>query len=98
MGTDPNQQGSSRRWITRAVEDSLRRLKTDYIDLYQIPRPAPDTDIEESLAVLTDLMRAGKIRLTGTSTFPARTFWMHSGSPNGGASHASGPSSSPTRS
>lgn len=71
MGIDPNQQGSSRRWITRAVEDSLRRLRTDYIDLYQLHRPTPDTDIEESLAVLTDLMRAGKIRLIGTSTFPA---------------------------
>ena len=71
MGTDPNQQGGSRRWITRAVEDSLRRLQTDHIDLYQIHRPSPDTDIEETLSVLTDLIRAGKVRAIGSSTFPA---------------------------
>lgn len=71
MGDDPNQRGSSRRWLTRAVEDSLRRLQTDYIDLYQIHRPTPDTDIEETLSVLTDLMRAGKVRAIGASTFPA---------------------------
>lgn len=71
MGKDPNQQGGSRRWITRAVEDSLRRLNTDHIDLYQLHRPVPDTDIEETLAVLSDLMRAGKLRAIGTSTFPA---------------------------
>jgi aryl-alcohol dehydrogenase-like predicted oxidoreductase len=52
------------------VEDSLRRLQTDYIDLYQIHRPAPDTEIEETLSVLTDLMRAGKVRAIGSSTFP----------------------------
>ena len=71
MGNDPNEQGKSRRWITRAVEGSLRRLQTDHIDLYQIHRPAPDTDIEETLAALTDLMRAGKVRAIGSSTFPA---------------------------
>jgi aryl-alcohol dehydrogenase-like predicted oxidoreductase len=71
MGVDPNQQGGSRRWITRAVEDSLRRLQTDYIDLYQLHRPVPDTDIEETMSVLSDLMRAGKVRAIGTSTFPA---------------------------
>jgi aryl-alcohol dehydrogenase-like predicted oxidoreductase len=71
MGDDPNQQGNSRRWITQAVEASLRRLRTDHIDLYQIHRPAPDTDIEETLSVLTDLMRAGKVRAIGSSTFPA---------------------------
>ncbi len=71
MGADPNQQGNSRRWITQAVEASLRRLQTDHIDLYQIHRPAPDTDIEETLSVLTDLLREGKVRAIGSSTFPA---------------------------
>lgn len=71
MGEDPNQQGNSRRWITKAVENSLRRLDTDYIDLYQMHRPDPSTDVEETLSVLTDLMRAGKIRAIGSSTTPA---------------------------
>jgi aryl-alcohol dehydrogenase-like predicted oxidoreductase len=71
MGDDPNQYGNSRRWIMREVEDSLRRLGTDYIDLYQIHRPEPDTDIEETLGALTDLVRAGKVRYIGSSTFPA---------------------------
>jgi aryl-alcohol dehydrogenase-like predicted oxidoreductase len=71
MGEDVNRQGNSRRWMTRAVEDSLRRLDTDHIDLYQMHRPDPDTDIEESLSALTDLVRAGKIRAFGSSTFPA---------------------------
>jgi len=70
MGDDPNHQGSSRRWITQAVEASLRRLQTDHIDLYQMHRPSPDTDIDETLSVLTDLMRAGKVRAIGSSTFP----------------------------
>lgn len=69
MGEDPNQQGNSRRWITQAIEASLRRLQTDHIDLYQIHRPSPDTDIEETLSVLTDLMQAGKVRAIGSSTF-----------------------------
>ncbi len=71
MGDDPNQRGNSRRWITRAVEDSLRRLKTDWIDLYQIHRPEADTDVDETLGALTDLVRAGKVRSIGSSTFPA---------------------------
>ncbi len=71
MGEDPNHQGNSRRWITQAVEDSLRRLGTDWIDLYQIHRPDPSTDIDETLGALTDLVRAGKIRYFGSSTFPA---------------------------
>ncbi len=70
MGDDPNQFGNSRRWIVREVEDSLRRLGTDYIDLYQIHRPEPDTDIDDTLGALTDLVRAGKVRYIGSSTFP----------------------------
>ena len=71
MGDDPNQQGNSRRWIMRAVEDSLRRLNTDWIDLYQVHRPDPGTDVEETLGALTDLVRQGKVRYIGGSTFPA---------------------------
>jgi aryl-alcohol dehydrogenase-like predicted oxidoreductase len=71
MGDDPNERGSSRRWIVREVESSLRRLRTDWIDLYQIHRPEPDTDIDETLGALTDLVRAGKVRYIGSSTFPA---------------------------
>src|ERR1700760_509110 len=71
MGQDPNQQGNSRRWIIAEVENSLRRLQTDYIDLYQIHRPDPDTDIEETLSALTDLIRGGKVRVIGSSTMPA---------------------------
>src|SRR4051794_31733262 len=71
MGDDPNRQGSPRRWIIRAVEDSLRRLDTDWIDLYQVHRPRTDTDIEETPGALTDLVRQGKIRYIGASTFPA---------------------------
>ena len=70
MGEDPNQQGNSRRWIIREVEDSLRRLGTDWIDLYQVHRPDPGTDIEETLGALTDLVHQGKVRYLGSSTFP----------------------------
>jgi aryl-alcohol dehydrogenase-like predicted oxidoreductase len=71
MGIGPNHSGGSRRYITRAVEDSLRRLQTDHIDLYQMHRPDPDTDISETLSALSDLVRAGKVRAIGASTFPA---------------------------
>jgi aryl-alcohol dehydrogenase-like predicted oxidoreductase len=71
MGSDPNEQGNSRRWLVREVEASLTRLGTDYIDLYQIHRPSPDTDIDETLGALTDLVRAGKVRYIGSSTYPA---------------------------
>lgn len=71
MSDDPNHRGGSRRWIVRAVEDSLRRLGTDWIDLYQIHRPDPDTDIDETLGALSDLIQAGKVRAIGTSTFSA---------------------------
>jgi aryl-alcohol dehydrogenase-like predicted oxidoreductase len=68
---DPNQFGNTRRWIIAEVENSLRRLGTDWIDLYQIHRPEPDTDIDETLAALSDLVHAGKVRYIGSSTFPA---------------------------
>ncbi|MFE9842231.1 aldo/keto reductase [Streptomyces goshikiensis] len=71
MGQGRNRSGNSRRWIVRAVEDSLRRLDTEWIDLYQVHRPDHSTDIEETLSVLGDLVRAGKIRAFGCSTFPA---------------------------
>src|SRR3954447_24919289 len=71
MGDDPNQRGNSRRWIVRAVEDSLRRLDTDWIGLYQVHRPDPRTDIEETLGALTELVHQGKVRYIGSSTFPA---------------------------
>lgn len=70
MGKDPNQFGNSRRWIIQECEESLRRLGTDWIDLYQIHRPEPDCDIDETLGALTDLVRAGKVRYLGSSTFP----------------------------
>ncbi len=71
MGEDPNQKGNSRRWIMAEVENSLRRLQTDYIDLYQIHRPDPSTDIEETLSALSDLIRSGKVRVIGHSAMPA---------------------------
>jgi aryl-alcohol dehydrogenase-like predicted oxidoreductase len=73
MGDGPNRFGNSRRWIVREVEASLRRLQTDYIDLYQVHRPEPDTDIDETLGALSDLVRAGKILYCGSSTFPAES-------------------------
>ncbi|GAA1649823.1 aldo/keto reductase [Catellatospora bangladeshensis] len=71
MGSGRNRGGNNRRWILTAVDDSLRRLQTDWIDLYQIHRPDHTTDIAETLATLDDLVRAGKIRAYGCSTFPA---------------------------
>ncbi|HWL45833.1 MAG TPA: aldo/keto reductase [Ilumatobacter sp.] len=68
---DPNHRGNSRRWIRRAVDDSLRRLGTDHLDLYQVHRPDHDTDVAETIDALTDLVRDGKILAWGTSTFPA---------------------------
>ena len=70
-GGDPNQRGNSRRWIIKEVENSLRRLQTEWIDLYQVHRPERETDVEETLSALTDLQRQGKIRAFGSSTFPA---------------------------
>jgi len=71
MGDDPNQRGNSRRWIIRECEASLRRLGTDWIDLYQVHRPDPACDIDETLAALSDLVHQGKVRYLGSSTFPA---------------------------
>src|SRR3954447_10054587 len=70
MGDDPNQRGTSRRWIIQEVENSLRRLDTDWIDLYQIHRPTPQTQIEDTLSALSDLIHQGKVRYIGSSTFP----------------------------
>jgi aryl-alcohol dehydrogenase-like predicted oxidoreductase len=70
-GGNPNRRGNARRWIVQEVENSLRRLGTDWIDLYQVHRPERQTDIEETLSTLTDLQREGKIRAFGSSTFPA---------------------------
>jgi aryl-alcohol dehydrogenase-like predicted oxidoreductase len=71
MGDDPNEFGNSRRWIIKEVENSLRRLGTDWIDLYQVHRPEDDTNIDETLGALSDLIHAGKVRYVGSSTFPA---------------------------
>ncbi|MCL6669928.1 aldo/keto reductase [Streptomyces panaciradicis] len=71
MGDERNHRGSSRRWLVTALEDSLRRLGVDHVDLYQIHRWDPTTSDEETLSALTDLQRAGKIRYFGSSTFPA---------------------------
>ncbi|MGH7919409.1 MAG: aldo/keto reductase [Candidatus Dormibacteraceae bacterium] len=71
FGEDPNQRGGSRRWITQAVEGSLRRLQTDWIDLYQVHRLDPNADLDETLGALSDLVHAGKIRSFGASNVPA---------------------------
>ncbi|HLM06746.1 MAG TPA: aldo/keto reductase [Blastococcus sp.] len=71
MGRDPNRRGSSRRWIVRACEESLRRLGVDHIDLYQLHRPDENTDVDETLDALSELVRSGKVRMVGSSTFPA---------------------------
>jgi len=71
LSKDPNHRGASRRWITEGIEGSLRRLQTDWIDVYQVGVPDPDTDIDETLGALSDLVRAGKIRYFGASKVPA---------------------------
>jgi aryl-alcohol dehydrogenase-like predicted oxidoreductase len=71
MGTDPNRRGASRRWVVRACEESLRRLGTDWIDLYQVHRLDEDTELDQTLSALSDLVHQGKVRAVGTSTFPA---------------------------
>ncbi|GAA1765515.1 aldo/keto reductase [Pseudarthrobacter sulfonivorans] len=69
MGKEPNRSGGSRKWIMQAVENSLRRLGTDYIDLYQVHRPSAVMDVEETLGALTDLVRQGKVRYIGSSSY-----------------------------
>src|SRR6202012_538081 len=71
MGEDPNRRGGSRRWIIAEVENSLRRLGTDWIDLYQVHRPDPETDVEETLSALSDLVQQGKVRYIGSSSYSA---------------------------
>jgi aryl-alcohol dehydrogenase-like predicted oxidoreductase len=71
MSDDPNDRGASRRWITAAVDGSLRRLQTDYIDLYQVHRLDPNTAVEETLSALSDLIQSGKVRAIGSSNTPA---------------------------
>jgi aryl-alcohol dehydrogenase-like predicted oxidoreductase len=71
MGEDVNQRGNSRRWIVQECEHSLRRLGTDWIDLYQAHRPDPSCDVDETLSALSDLVHSGKVRAIGSSTFPA---------------------------
>jgi aryl-alcohol dehydrogenase-like predicted oxidoreductase len=71
MGEDPNHRGASRRWLVIELDNSLRRLGVDHVDLYQVHRWDPTTSDEETLSALTDLQRAGKIRYFGTSTYPA---------------------------
>jgi aryl-alcohol dehydrogenase-like predicted oxidoreductase len=70
MGDDPNMRGNSRRWAHRACDASLRRLGTDWIDVYQVHRPDPAVDLDETLGALSDLVHAGKVRYLGSSTFP----------------------------
>jgi aryl-alcohol dehydrogenase-like predicted oxidoreductase len=71
MGRDPNMTGSSRRWIVRECEASLRRLQTDHLDLYQVHRPDPSCDMDETLSALSDLVHQGKVRAIGSSTYQA---------------------------
>ncbi|AMM22106.1 aldo/keto reductase [Frondihabitans sp. PAMC 28766] len=70
LGDEPNHRGGSRRWVTKAVDASLRRLQTDWIDVYQMHRPDPDSDLEETISTLSDLVHAGKVRAFGTSALP----------------------------
>src|SRR3954466_5828981 len=89
MGDDPNEFGNSRRWIVKEVEASLKRLNTDWIDLYQIHRPEPDTDIDETLGALTDLVHQGKVRYVGSPPRPP--------APQGRAPSVGSPTSPPSR-
>ena len=94
---DPNHRGASRRWITEAVEGSLRRLQTDWIDLYQVGVPDPHTDIDETLGALSDLVRVGKSAPSACRRFPPPRSWRPSGPPIAAATDGFVPSSPPTR-
>jgi aryl-alcohol dehydrogenase-like predicted oxidoreductase len=96
-GGDPNHRGTSRRWITEAVEGSLRRLGTDRIDLYQVHRLDPATDVDETLGALSDLVHAGKIRASALPMSPLPRSWRPSGPRSAGAVSSSVPSSRRTR-
>lgn len=97
-GGNPNKRGNSRRWIVREVEASLTRLQTDWIDLYQVHRPEPATDVEETLSALTDLRVQGKIGPSAAPPSRRTSLWRPIGPRSGGALAALPPSSRPTRS
>ncbi len=98
MGEERNHQGGSRRWLVTELDNSLRRLGVDHVDLYQIHRWDPRTSDEETLSALTDLQRAGKIRYFGSSTFPAYRIVQASGPPARTTWAGTSPSSPATRS
>src|SRR5206468_6948322 len=91
MGDDPNRGGNSRRWTMRACEESLQRLGTDWIDLYQVHRPDPTCDVDETLGALSDLIHQGKVRAIGSSTFPAHEIVEELGAAASGSSVSSRP-------
>ena len=93
---DPNHRGASRRWITEGVEGSLRRLQTDWIDLYQVGVPDPNTDIDETLSALTDLVQAGRFALSARRRSPPPRSSRPSGSPIAAATDVFAPNSPPT--
>ena len=98
MGKDPNQRGNSRRWIIHEIENSLRRLGTDYLDLYQVHRYDPDTDLDETLGALSDLFGPGKVRYIGHSTWPVSAIVEAQWTARRAAGNGSAPSSRPIRS
>ena len=98
MSQDPNEKGNSRRWIVREVENSLRRLDTDCIDLYQVHRPEPGTDIDDTLSALSDLVHQGKVNYLGSSTFPAEAIVEAQWTAERRATNASASSNRRTRS
>jgi len=97
MGENPNRRGGSRRWIVKAVEDSLRRLGTDWIDLYQVHRPDPAVDVDETLGALTDLVHQGKVRYIGSSSYSSGEIVEAQWTRASGDWSASAPSNRPTR-